>query len=56
MVAGSLSFRYFVLELLAQQPMSGYDIKRLLAHLSWLIGGASFGNIYPALHALLENG
>jgi DNA-binding PadR family transcriptional regulator len=56
MKTSGVSFRYFVLGLLAQQPMSGYDIKRLLEHLSWLIGGSSFGNIYPTLHALLDEG
>ena len=56
MKTGGVSFRYFVLGLLAQQPMSGYDIKRLLGRLSWLIGSSSFGNIYPTLHALLDEG
>jgi DNA-binding PadR family transcriptional regulator len=51
-----MSFRNFVLGLLVQQPMSGYDIKNLLGQLDWLIGGSSFGNIYPTLHALLQNG
>jgi DNA-binding PadR family transcriptional regulator len=32
--------------------MSGYDIKTRLNDLDWLIGGSSFGNIYPTLHAL----
>ncbi|RLC67787.1 MAG: hypothetical protein DRI48_01365 [Chloroflexi bacterium] len=49
-----MNFRYFVLGLLAQQPMSGYDIKRFLESLDWLIGSPSFGSVYPALHALLE--
>jgi DNA-binding PadR family transcriptional regulator len=56
MTAGGMNFRYFVLGLLVQQPMSGYDIKRLLEGVDWLIGGSSFGNIYPTLHALLEDG
>jgi len=56
MAIGGLSFRYFVLGLLDQQPMSGYDIKLLLEHLNWLVGSSSFGNIYPTLHALLEEG
>jgi DNA-binding PadR family transcriptional regulator len=56
MTTGGTSFRYFVLGLLAQQPMSGYDIKRLLERLKWLIGSSSFGNIYPTLHALLQDG
>lgn len=55
MAAGTVSFRYFVLGLLAQKPMSGYDIKRVLKSLSWLIGDPSFGSLYPALHTLLED-
>ncbi|MFQ6014613.1 MAG: PadR family transcriptional regulator [Anaerolineae bacterium] len=51
-----MSFRYFILGLLTQQPMSGYDIKRFLKSLTWLIGSPSFGSLYPALHALLEDG
>ena len=51
-----MSFRYFVLGLLSQQPMSGYDIKCFLAHFDWLIGKSSYGNIYPTLHTLLEDG
>jgi DNA-binding PadR family transcriptional regulator len=53
---GAESFRYFILGLLAQQQMSGYDIKRFLESLGWLLGNPSFGSIYPALHALLEDG
>lgn len=56
MTTGGASFRYFVLGLLDQQPMSGYDIKRLLERLNWLIGGSSFGSICPTLHALLKDG
>jgi DNA-binding PadR family transcriptional regulator len=36
--------------------MSGYDIKLFLKRLSWLVDSPSFGSLYPALHALLENG
>jgi DNA-binding PadR family transcriptional regulator len=36
--------------------MSGYDIKCFLNSLSWLIDSPSFGSLYPALHALLEDG
>jgi len=55
MAGGTVSFRYFVLGLLAQRSMSGYDIKRFLKSLSWLIGSPSFGSLYPALHALLKD-
>ena len=56
MPAGNRDFRYFIMGLLFQQPMSGYDIKQYLESLGWLVGNPSFGAIYPALHALLEDG
>jgi DNA-binding PadR family transcriptional regulator len=56
MEGSAVSFRYFALGLLAQQPLSGYDIKKRLEALDWLIGSPSFGSLYPALHALLERG
>jgi DNA-binding PadR family transcriptional regulator len=36
--------------------MSGYDIKRVLKSLGWLLGNPSFGSLYPALHTLLKDG
>jgi len=45
-----------ILGLLTKQPMSGYDIKRFLKSLSWLIDSPSFGSIYPTLRALREDG
>lgn len=56
MPTGKVSLRYFVLGLLAQQPMSGYDIKRYLKVLSWLMGSPSSGSLYPVLRGLLEEG
>jgi len=56
MPAGTVSFRHFILGLLTQQPMSGYDIKHFLKSLSWLIGSPSFGSLYPTLHTLLKDG
>lgn len=56
MPTGKVSLRYFVLGLLAQQPMSGYDIQRFLKGLSWLMGSPSSGSLYPVLRALLEEG
>jgi DNA-binding PadR family transcriptional regulator len=56
MSTGSISFRHFILGLLTQQPMSGYDIKRVLKSLGWLLGNPSFGSLYPALHTLLKDG
>jgi PadR family transcriptional regulator AphA len=56
MGASTISVRYFILNLLTQQPMSGYDVKRFLKRFSWLIGSPSFGSLYPALRALLHDG
>ena len=55
MAAGAVSFRYVVLGLLMLQPMSGYDIKRLLAGLSWLAGSPSGGSLYPVLRTLRQD-
>ena len=46
MAAATVSLRYFILGLLTQQPMSGYDIKRSLKGLIWLIGNPSGGSLY----------
>ena len=54
-MAGTKGIRYFVLGLLTRQPMSGYDIKRFLKSLSWLIDVPSLGSLYPSLHALLRD-
>jgi len=56
MGAGRVPLRYFLLGLLAQEPMSGYDIKQFLKQLGWLIGSPSCGSLYPALRALLKDG
>jgi len=55
MSGSAINLRYFSLGLLTQQPMSGYDVKRFLKSLSWLIGGPSSGSVYPALRALLQD-
>jgi PadR family transcriptional regulator AphA len=55
-MARGLTTRQLVLGLLTQKSMSGYDIKRFLKSLGWLIDGPSFGSLYPALHGLLEDG
>jgi len=55
-MARAVSIRHLILGLLTQQPMSGYDIKRFLRSLGWLIDSPSFGTIYPALRALQEGG
>jgi len=56
MATSAQSFRFFILGLLGERAMSGYDIRQTMKRLGWLIGSPSFGAIYPALHALLEDG
>ena len=56
MTSTAADFRYFVLGLLAEQTMSGYDIRPVFKSLGSLMGSPSFGAIYPALHTLLEDG
>jgi PadR family transcriptional regulator AphA len=55
-MASARPIRHFILGLLTKQPMSGYDIKRFLNSLSWLIDVPSLGSLYPSLHALLGDG
>ncbi len=55
-MARAVSTRHLTLGLLTQQPMSGYDIKRFLKSLSWMIDSPSFSSIYPTLRALREDG
>jgi PadR family transcriptional regulator AphA len=56
MPVGTPSLRHNILGLLAQEPMSGYDIKRLFKDLSWLVGSPSPGSLYPILRTLLKEG
>jgi PadR family transcriptional regulator AphA len=56
MVTGIVNLRTFILGLLALKPMSGYDVKRFLKGLSWLIGSPSPGSLYPILRTLLQEG
>jgi PadR family transcriptional regulator AphA len=56
MTTGHVNLRHLILGLLTRKPMSGYDIKRFLKSLSWLMGSPSFGSLYPALRALSQNG
>jgi PadR family transcriptional regulator AphA len=55
-MAGTKGIQHFILGLLTRQPMSGYDVKRFLKSLSWLIDVPSLGSLYPSLHALLRDG
>jgi DNA-binding PadR family transcriptional regulator len=55
MSGNTVNLRFFILGLLAQRSMSGYDVKRYLKNLSWLMGSPSAGSIYPALRTLLKS-
>jgi PadR family transcriptional regulator AphA len=56
MSVSTVGLRYVILGLLARQPMSGYDVKRRMKSLDWLVGSPSSGSLYPVLRALLEEG
>ena len=56
MVGSTVSARYLILGLLAQQARSAYGIKRLVRDLNWLVGSPSFGTLYPALQTLRQEG
>lgn len=51
-----MSYKYLVLGLLAERPMSGYDIKKHVKTVLGSITSASYGTLYPTLHKLLANG
>ena len=51
-----MSYKYLVLGLLAERPMSGYDIKKHVKTVLGSITSASYGTLYPTLHKLLESG
>jgi PadR family transcriptional regulator AphA len=55
MSGSTVNLRFFILGLLTQRSMSGYDVKGYLKSLSWLIGSPSAGSIYPALRTLLQS-
>src|SRR5437870_685624 len=42
--------------MLRQRPRSGYDIKRFVDHSTRFFWAASYGQIYPELHRLEEEG
>lgn len=47
---------YIILGCLSTQPMSGYDIKRLISISTSLFYNASYGSIYPTLKKMEETG
>lgn len=52
----TMSHRYLILGLLAEQPMTGYDIKKRVQAVLSAATNASYGTLYPTLHKLLNEG
>jgi DNA-binding PadR family transcriptional regulator len=51
-----MSYKFLILGLLAERPMSGYDIKKEVKRALNHITSASYGTLYPTLHKLLADG
>ena len=51
-----MSYKYLILGLLAEKPMSGYDIKKQVKQAMSVVTSASYGTLYPMLHKLLADG
>lgn len=51
-----MSHKYLILGLLAQNPMTGYDIRKHVKDVLSTVTNASYGTLYPTLHKLLKEG
>lgn len=51
-----MSYKYLILGLLSERPMSGYDIKKEVKQTLGAVTSASYGTLYPTLHKLLAEG
>lgn len=51
-----MSHRYLVLGLLAEAPMTGYEIKKRIGKTLKSVTSVSYGTLYPILHRLLDEG
>jgi PadR family transcriptional regulator AphA len=51
-----MSHRHLVLGLLAEEPMTGYAIKKRVGKALKSVTHASYGTLYPTLHRLLAEG
>ena len=49
-----MSHKYLILGLLAEQPMTGYDIRKKVSDILAVATTTSYGSLYPTLHQLLE--
>ena len=48
--------QYVILGLLTEQPLSGYDIKKIIDFRFKFFWNESYGQIYPELKQLIEKG
>ncbi|MYF92724.1 MAG: PadR family transcriptional regulator, partial [Gemmatimonadetes bacterium] len=48
--------KYAIMGMLSIRPMSGYDMKKLIAQSISYFWNESFGQIYPTLKKLVEEG
>lgn len=51
-----MSHKYLILGLLAQNPMTGYDMRKHVQTVLSVVTNASYGSLYPTLHKLLNDG
>ncbi|MGB1286572.1 MAG: PadR family transcriptional regulator [Aggregatilineales bacterium] len=51
-----MSHKHLVLGLLAETPMTGYDIRKRIQEKLRDVTNASYGTLYPTLHKLLDKG
>jgi PadR family transcriptional regulator, regulatory protein AphA len=51
-----MSHKYLILGLLAQNPMTGYDMRKHVQDVLSVVTNASYGTLYPTLHKLLDDG
>ncbi len=51
-----MAHRHLILGLLAQTPMTGYEIKKRIGTELKSVANASYGTLYPTLHRLLAEG
>ncbi len=50
-----MSHRHLILGLLAEHPMTGYDIKKHVSATLGTVTNASYGTLYPTLHKLRDD-
>jgi DNA-binding PadR family transcriptional regulator len=51
-----MSHKYLILGLLADRPMTGYDMRKHVKTVLHTVTTASYGTLYPTLHKLLDEG